>query len=464
MQLIISAAPVVITLFALGLGVKSLQAALLGVTVATVGAVIAFPVPLTGLIPQLLHWLPILLEVLAIVAGGLLLSEVLRYAGVQTALASWIKTRAGGGVAAVLLVVHGITPFAESLTGFAIGITIGIPLLANFGLPPRKVAVLGLLGLCTIPWGSMGPGTMVAASLAELSFHDLGVVSGFVSFIPLIATGVTAAWLVSESGERVKAVLLGALSGVTLTVAITCFNMLFGTSPAGALGSLVIILLHFLRGSKTGRQPLPAIARKGLLSYFVLLVGVLAGGWYVRANGLSEAWRFLGSPALWLFVATFLFTRGLPAKLPTNRSWVSWLQVAPVTGLFIILGMVMAISGMAAYLAQAISAIGYAYLPIAPFVGATGGLITGSNVGANSMFATTQAAIARSLGISVLWFMATHNVAAAFLMMASPGKIEMAIQLTHADAAQHRRWIQRVLLGVALAVVTGLGILNMLLA
>ena len=304
MQLIISAAPVVITLFALGLGIKSLQAALLGVTVAAVGAVIAFPVPLTGLIPQLLHWLPILLEVLAIIAGGLLLSEVLRHAGVQTALASWIKTRAGGGVAAVLLVVHGITPFAESLTGFAIGITIGIPLLANFGLPPRKVAVLGLLGLCTIPWGSMGPGTMVAASLAELSFHDLGVVSGFVSFIPLIATGVTAAWLVSESGERVKAVLLGALSGVTLTVAITCFNMLFGTSPAGALGSLVIILLHFLRGSKTGRQPLPAIARKGLLSYFVLLVGVLAGGWYVRANGLSEAWRFLGSPALWLFVAS----------------------------------------------------------------------------------------------------------------------------------------------------------------
>ena len=88
MQLIISAAPVVITLLALGLGVKSLQAALLGVTAAGVGALIAFPVPLSGLITQLLHWLPILIEILAIVAGGLLLSEVLRHAGVQTALAS----------------------------------------------------------------------------------------------------------------------------------------------------------------------------------------------------------------------------------------------------------------------------------------------------------------------------------------------------------------------------------------
>jgi len=225
----------------------------------------------------------------------------------------------------------------------------------------------------------------------------------------------------------------------------------------------VIILLHLSRRSKVSRQPLPGSARKGLSSYFVLLVGVLVGGWYVRVNGLSEAWRFLGSPALWLFVAAFFFTHGRPARQPMNRTWASWLQVAPVTGLFIGLGMVMAISGMAAYLAQAIAGIGHAYVPIAPFVGATGGLITGSNVGANSMFATTQAAIARSLGINVLWFMATHNVAAAFLMMASPGKIEMAIQLTHADAAQHRSWIQRTLLGVALLVVTGLGILNVLL-
>jgi lactate permease len=56
-------------------------------------------------------------------------------------------------------------------------------------------------------------------------------------------------------------------------------------------------------------------------------------------------------------------------------------------------------------------------------VGATGGLVTGSNSGANAMFATTQAEIARSLGVDVLWFMAVHNVAAAFLLMASRGKV-----------------------------------------
>ena len=464
MQLIISAAPVLVTLLALGIGLRSLHAALLGVGAAVIVMLFAFPVPLEQGGPLLMRWMPILIEVLAIVGGGLLLSEVLRHAGAQAELAAWIKNRAGGGVSAVLLVVHGITPFAESLTGFAIGITIGIPLLAHFGLPSKKVTVIGLLGLCTIPWGSMGPGTMVAASLSALSFHDLGVASGVVSLIPLTITGMVAAWLVSLPGSRLIAVSQGLLSGIALTLAITGFNTVFGTSPAGALGSLTIIVVHLLKGRKAGHDPLKREARKGLMSYAVLLLGVLTSGWLIRSIDLMSTLGFFASPGLWLFVASFFFTRRVPDLTPVKRAWSSWLQVAPVTGLFIVMGMLMAVSGMAAYLAQAISTMGKAYLAVAPFVGATGGLITGSNVGANSMFATTQAAIARSLGISVLWFMATHNVAAAFLMMASPGKIEMAIQLAPSDAAQHRRWIQWTLLGVALAVVTSLAVANVVIA
>src|SRR5690606_10036158 len=110
--------------------------------------VLAFPVPMEAIGSAVLSWLPILLEVLLIVGGGLLLSEVLRQAGGQAALAGWVRSRSGHGVSAILLVVHGVTPFAESLTGFGIGVTIGIPLLAHFGLSPCRVAVIGLLGLC----------------------------------------------------------------------------------------------------------------------------------------------------------------------------------------------------------------------------------------------------------------------------------------------------------------------------
>lgn len=461
MTVFFSALPVLSTMFALAFGVRSLHAACLGVASAVIAILLVFPIQVQSMVPAIVRWMPTVVEVLMIVAGGLLLSEVLRRSGAQAALAGWIRGRAGHGVSSILLVVHGVTPFAESLTGFGIGVTVGIPLLAHFGLSPRKVAVIGLLGLCAVPWGSMGPGTLIAATMSGVSFHDLGVVSAVINVIPFVVTGAVSAWLASPREQRTGAVLQGVLSGLGLTVAVTAMNILFGTAPAGALGALIMAALHLLRG---GRQKDPAalqdIGRKALWSYAVLLGGVLAMGWAVRFTGLPENWRYIASPALWLFVATAWFTRGFPDKQTTLQAWRSWLQVAPVTGLFIVLGILMAVSGMAAFLAQALASTGAAYLAAAPLVGAVGGFVTGSNSGANAMFATTQAEIARSLGVDVLWFMAIHNVAAAFMLMASPGKVEMAIQLTGAGAAGHRRWVQTTVLWVSLVVVAALALIN----
>ncbi|WP_313527631.1 L-lactate permease [Shinella sp.] len=460
MILILSALPVLSTILALAFGARSLHAALLGTGSAVLAILLAFLIPADGLAAAAMRWLPILAEVLLIVAGGLLLSEVLRDAGGQASLAKWIRGRAGHGVGAILLVVHGITPFAESLTGFGIGVTIGIPLLAYFGLPARKVVVIGLLGLCAVPWGSMGPGTLIAATMAGVPFPTLGVVSGVISLIPFVVTGVVAAWLASPPVNRGTAVLQGALSGMALTIAVTVANTLFGTAPAGALGALVMITFHLLRGRQQDTLSLDPSGRRSLGAYGVLLGGVLAAGLIVKLAGLSEGWRYIASPALWLFIAAGWFARGRPAAQPVRRAWTAWRQVAPVTGLFILLGVLMAISGMAAFLAQTLAGAGPLYLAAAPFVGAIGGFVTGSNSGANAMFAATQAEIARSLGVDVLWFMAIHNVAAAFLLMASPGKIEMAVQLAPADTAEHRRWIQTTILATAFVVVTLLAIVN----
>ncbi|WP_421592778.1 L-lactate permease [Shinella sp. M27] len=460
MILILSALPVLSTILALSFGARSLHAALLGTGSAILAILLAFPIPADGMAAAAMRWLPIMAEVLLIVAGGLLLSEVLRDAGGQSSLAKWIRGRAGHGVGAILLVVHGITPFAESLTGFGIGVTIGIPLLAYFGLPARKVVVIGLLGLCAVPWGSMGPGTLIAATMAGVPFPTLGVVSGVISLIPFVVSGVVAAWLASPPVNRGTAVLQGALSGMALTIAVTVANTLFGTAPAGALGALVMITFHLLRGRQQDTLSLGPSGRRSLGAYGVLLGGVLAAGLIVKLAGLSEGWRYIASPALWLFIAAGWFARGRPAAQPVRRAWTAWRQVAPVTGLFILLGVLMAISGMAAFLAQTLAGAGPLYLAAAPFVGAIGGFVTGSNSGANAMFAATQAEIARSLGVDVLWFMAIHNVAAAFLLMASPGKIEMAVQLAPADTAEHRRWIQTTILATAFVVVTLLAIVN----
>ncbi|WP_095153677.1 L-lactate permease [Pseudomonas sp. Irchel 3E13] len=464
MNAFLAASPVLSSILALGFGMRSLHAAMLGVVAALVAAIMAFPLPATEIGYASLKWLPLVAEVVLIVGGGLLMSEVLRHAGAQAALANWIKGRAGTGVAAVLLVVHGITPFAESVTGFGIGVTIGIPLLVFMGLPARQAALIGLLGLCAVPWGSMGPGTMIAASLAGIGFDELGIASALLSIIPFGITGGVAAWLISAPGERGRALALAGVSALVFASVVGLSNLAFGTAPAGALGSVAIICLHLLWSSRRGpdSEPLLPIGRRALQAYGLLLGGVLVMGAVMRFGHLPEQWRYLASPALWLFVAALWFCAGRPPAEPWTRAWKAWLQVAPVTALFIFMGIVMAVTGTAAHLARLLAEIGSGYLAISPYVGALGGFVTGSSSGSNAMFAATQAEISRSLGADLLLFMATHNVAAAISILASPGKIEMAIQLAGGDAAFQRRWIQRMAIAVVLAVVSLLAVVNVL--
>lgn len=475
MYLLLSASPVLAVIGGLLLGLRSLYAALLGVLLALAACLLAFPMTAPAALQAVAGWMPVLVEVLMIVGGGLLLSEVLRAAGAQKALAQWVMGRTGKGVGAVLLVVHGVTPFAESLTGFGIGITIGIPLLAHSGLPARKVALIGLLGLCAVPWGSMGPGTLIAATMSGLTFDALGVASAAVSVIPMVVVGVAAAWLASAPGQRGAAVLQGALSGLLLAAAIGVSNVLAGTSAAGALGALLMTVLWLWLGRRGAAAsaaqavaPLGPLGWRALAAYGLLLLGVLVAGAVVRALQGAGAWHLLASPAVWLFVAAAWFARGLPAGSSLQRVWQSWRQVAPVTGLFIVLGVVMAVSGMAAQLAHALAQGGSAYVFAAPFVGALGGFVTGSNTGANAMFAATQAEIAQALGVAVLPFMAVHNVSAALLLMASPGKVEMACQLVPGEVAgtaqAERAWVQARVLQITGLAVLLMAVLNVVLS
>ncbi|MEG0114733.1 MAG: L-lactate permease [Comamonas sp.] len=464
MYMLLSALPVVSVIAALLAGWRSLYAALVGVVAAFLAIAMAFAQPASIWVAAGIHWAPVLLEVVLIVGGGLLLSEVLRQSGAQKALADWLLVRAGSGTGAVLLVVHGITPFAESVTGFGVGVTIGIPLLAHFGLPARKVALIGLLGLCAVPWGSMGPGTLVAATMADLPFKDLGQASALVSMIPFAITGMVAAGLASAPGRLSLALLQGLLSGLLLTAAVALMNAVAGTAPAGALGALVVVGFHLLRMRRPQQaQPLHSLGRRALAAYVLLLGGVLVAGVLVRVLGLPGLWHGLASPGMWLLLAAGFFARGLPERESLQRVWRSWAQVAPVTALFITLGVLMAVSGMAAQLAHALAQSGPLYLLAAPFVGALGGFVTGSNTGANAMFAATQAEIARALNAPLLPFMAVHNVSASLLLMASPGKVEMAVQLVPEGTAQ-RRWVQQSVLVVDLVAVALLGLLNLVWA
>ena len=121
MHTFLSALPVLAVIVSLLAGIPALRAAWLGLATTLLAVTISFPVPPEAIWPAILRWTPIVLEVLLIIGGGLWMSQVLQHSGAQAELARWIRDRAGPGIGTVLLIVHGITPFAESMTYPEIG-------------------------------------------------------------------------------------------------------------------------------------------------------------------------------------------------------------------------------------------------------------------------------------------------------------------------------------------------------
>jgi lactate permease len=425
----LAAAPVLVVLAALLLRRPAWQAAAAGLAVLTATSWLADrPVADPG--GTAARSAVLVLEVGLVLLGGLALAEVGRRRGFPEAVTNYIAASGAPRPAVVLLVVLGLTPFAESVTGFGVGAVIAAPILLALGLRPQAAAVVALLGLCTVPWGALAPGTLVAAALTGLDPDALGVASAVASLPVFLVVG-GAAVLISD-GRRAAlrhAPDLVAVA-VALAAAILLANLAIGTPPAGAVGALVSngVAAAVLR-MRSGR-PLPPAAPvlRSAAPYLLLLLGLIAGRAAAALLDPHPAAALLGSPATWLLLVSALFTRA--AQWPGVLR--SWAPVAVVTTAFLVLGALLTATGQAAELGRATATLGIAYPAIAPWLGGLSGYLTGSNAGANAMLAAAQAEAAAGLGLSVITLVTVQNVSASLLTMASPARVAMAATVTEA--------------------------------
>ena len=442
-------APILAVLLALVLGRSARTAALAGLLVAVPVVWTLFPVPGAQLLAVGRDWLPVTVEVVLILGGGIAFAEAGRRTGVQGELSAWLVRALGSGLAPVLAIVHGFTPLIESLTGYGIGAALAVPLLCSLGLPGRRAATIGLLGLCTVPWGSMGPGTLIASQLSGVGFDALGVTTALFNLPVVLGAGVVAALLGSARGTRLRRASAGLASGLFLWGAVLGVNLLVGTALAGALGGLLTLLGHCLLRALGGHSL--AVTRAtgaAAVPYAIILLGMLLATVGLRAAGLADApaAAVLGSPACWLFLATGLLLAARREHLRPVLSGAArmWARVAPSTVCFIALGALMGASGMTIELAHRVAALGPAALALIPIIAAFGGFLTGSNSGANALAAGAQADLARSLGVDLAAAMGAHNAGAAAAIMSAPARVELATQLARVPEA--RGAVQRQLL------------------
>ncbi|MEV0603022.1 L-lactate permease [Streptomyces sp. NPDC050315] len=448
MNAVLATLPILVTLGLLAAKVRALYAALAALGTAAVLTATVFRTPLAELADAQLHMLPTLVELAAILFGGILLSELMSRTGAQARLGDRLGGACNSPVRSVLLIVFGVTPFAESLTGFGIGVIVAIPLLRQLGLAPAKAAVAGLLGLVTVPWGSLAPGTLVSADLGGVDFQELGVVSALLSAPVFLICGAAA--LAVSFGVR-RAVASGGellLATATLWVTVWAVNTFIGVPLAGVLGGLatigVLLLVSRRRERPAVGERRPRPVARALAPYVFLVVGLLLGRAALTAAGVQEGWwTVIAGPAGWLLLTTALAPRLLGSPGPVlpaavRTATARWWQVTLTTMVFLVLGTLLTVTGMSREMAEACASLGPAYLLVAPWIGAAGGFLAGSNTGANAMFAASQGATAHVLGYPAVQLVGVQNVSAALASGGSVARVVLAAELaTNAPGPQH---------------------------
>lgn len=433
MQAALASLPLVVVSVLLAARVSAMRSATAGIIVTGLLIATAFRDGAGDVPAALLRWLPTAVEVVVIIVAGIALARILDASGAQGVLARWLGRMTGGPVATALLVVHGVTPFAESVTGFGVGVLVGVPLLAAAGFSPHRSAVLGLLGLCAVPWGALGPGTIIAGRLIGESSDAVGLATAWPNLVVTVGVGVAAVLMV-PGGRSPGGVLAGIVSGLVLGAGILLSSLLIGMPPSGALGALLAIVVHLAwRRAHGTRITLPREVQRTLGPYVLLLGGVLASTAAVATLDLGGAWVAVASPAVWLVVTCLFALWWLEVDRATTRRLTGEVgrlggQTALPTAAFLLLGVLMVLGGLTVPIGEAIQATGPVALVLGPALSAFGGFLTGSGTGANSMFAAAQAAVAQGLGVSVLAFVGVQNAAACLFTMSSPARVLLAVR------------------------------------
>lgn len=485
---VLALSPLALVIVLLAVRVPTWISAAAGLLGSIVCALLAFPTPLAVFAAAGTDYFPLVVEVALILLFGMMLASILEASGAMRALSGWVEATVPSRSIGVALVVFGIVPFAESVTGFGIGVTIGVPVLRHLGCSIRHSALFGLLGLVAVPWGALGPGTTVAAALADLDVDALGLTTAWINAIPIAV--VLVAIIALARPRPLSALGMAAAAGL-LWAGILASNALLGMAPAGIVGSLLVIAGIGLPLSIRSRfAGMDRRLGRAVLPYATLTVGILLAR-ELYALVPSPLTDIVSSPPFWLAVACLvavLVARGrgrarrasagpadTPGPGPANTPGPgptdaeagetadagdsgtdpdpavasakeplrpvaasavrAWVPIGAATAAFMVMGWVMTTSGMSDAIGALVPA---GLLLVTPWLTTVGAVLTGSNTGSNAMFSGTLASAADAAGAPAMTVVAAGNVAGSFAALAAPPRVAMSVQLSGGTGADPR--------------------------
>lgn len=311
--------------------------------------------------------------------------------------------------------------FLESVTGFGVGAVFALASLRSMGIRGAPAGAMALLALCLIPWGGLGPGTLLGAALIGLPVQDVARITALPNAVWIVALGPVLWRLCGAAGLAMSRAEKGAQMAYLIIVAVllvACHWLLpFEVIGIIATGLPLIFALWRLDPPQGGTAWRKALAR--LAPYALLTIALLLA----RAVPNPPAWQpFPDLPAFPIthvslvlgIVALMLLARRAAAMTLALGAIKRGARPALIMLLYVLLARWMGESGATAALArEAAAALG----PLAPYavppLGLMAGMVTGTNVGSNAAVMPVQYKLGLAAGLAPTLAPGVHNFSGA---------------------------------------------------
>ncbi len=443
--------------------------------------------------------------VLYIIWGALFFFRATEADGTLKRVSTTLQELAPDPMLQVLLMAWGFTSFLQGVGGFGVPLAVVAPILVTMGFSPLDAVVMPSLGYgWSVSFGSMGASyeALVSASGIEGSLVGpwMAAILGLLCFMG----GFAVLGITKRRGAHLPIVgpLLAVLTmGLAMTLvqyAATLIGLQNIAAILGALGGLLVGGLwafgqrrQLPTNAKIPVEPREVLAR--MLPY-VLLITIIVSVNFIpllhrplnhlrlsaRIPSLSlrdgtqipaqhtQSIAVFGHPGAMLVYAAIitLIRAKIRDDLPAGsgeRIRKGVLQSGVKSSLGILAMMTMAttmqITGMVTELATAMAALAGQLFPIiAPFIGALGAFMTGSNTNSNVLLGAFQLQVAQTLHLHVPLILALQNAGAAIGSIFAPAKVIVGCSTVGLSGAESDVLGRTVRFGlVVLMVLAGLG-------
>jgi lactate permease len=442
------------------------------------------------------------IDVLYIIWAAFLLYRVADEAGaIDTIGQSLPHLTADKGMQA-LIIGWVFASFLQGVGGFGVPVAVIAPILVGLGFTPLQAVLIPSLGHgWAVTFGSLG--SSFQALMAATGLPAEVITPSAALF--LAVAGVVTGFIVAHAADGFQAMrrlfvpilVLGLSMSVTMYIVAMAGLWNIASFCAGMVGLIISIpLARRYQGEKVDNGSLDLCALLIAASGYVVLIAVTLGvqlipsvrsflgqvflqvdfpqvetsPGYVTPAGPGRnipPFRHAGAIltlssilAYLIYLRAGLYKKGAVVRIVSGtvkRVMSSSVSIASMVAMAVI----MQTSGMTETLARGLAdSTGWAYPIVAPWIGALGAFMTGSNTNSNVVFGALQLRTAQFLGYSATIILGAQTAGAALASIMAPTKV--VVGASTAGMAGREGDVLRKLIGYTIILLLLISVLAML--